>query len=135
MKKLPSITIPCKPGTYGGIGRMGTWAIPYKYEQAVALKKIVDDKTGNHGSVSLLLTSLGGLVGDDQLYDTLIDIETEAYERAVLKLKIYIKSLMKEYDRSPENFSEDFEPPAATLLRSIETERVESAICKGLKDE
>lgn len=128
---IPSKTGPDKPIYFGGFGRMGTWEVPYTEEQAEKLKRMLDNKTSDNYSITLLLKNMGGLVGDDRLWDKLSDIEEEAYERSVLCVKTYIKSLMKAYENTPDGFNDTFEPKAIKILKSIEIERVEAAIGKG----
>lgn len=95
-----------------------SWHIPFSTEDAQKLFNYVD---------SLLMCEIEtkiedniyNILGDDELFDRLHETETRYEEEVASIIRDSVKEIYFQYQRSPETFSDKFEPGALEYLEKI----------------
>ncbi len=98
--------------------KAGSWAIPFKTQDAKELEMIVRRYNKPNVNIKKLKNEVYEYLGDDELFDKLDGLdEIDSYPSVFIIERL--KELLDQYKEAPDTFSRPFEPEALHVLERI----------------
>ena len=97
--------------------KAGTWSLPYKENQAYKVGEILENT--REILTETFQKKLYNVIGDDALWDDMDEVFETATDKLTKLLKAYIKRLLAMYEKSPDQFSDEFDDEALKYLKDI----------------